>query len=262
MNSPRDLPPAAAGLDFSRLPRHVAIIMDGNGRWAKRRGYLRVRGHLTGVESVRVVVRLARKLGIEYLTLYAFSDENWQRPTTEIRALMNILSRFVRRELAELKQNQIMIKAIGDLARLPENVQRELAQAEAASREGAQMTLSLALSYGGRNEILRAAQSLAEDVQSGRLRPEDITPESLASRLYTAGTPDPDLLIRTSGEYRLSNFLLWQTAYTELYFTDTLWPDFREEELVKALLEFQNRDRRFGLTQEQVEAQVSRSARG
>ena len=262
MNYPSDLPPANASLDLSRLPRHVAIIMDGNGRWAKRRGYLRVRGHLTGVESVRVVVRLARKLGIEYLTLYAFSDENWQRPTTEIRALMNILSRFVRRELPELRENQIVLRAIGDLARLPENIQRELIRAEEASREGARMTLSLALSYGGRNEILRAAQSLAEDLRAGRLQPQDITPESFASHLYTAGMPDPDLLIRTSGEYRLSNFLLWQTAYTELYFTDTLWPDFREEEFIKALLEYQHRYRRFGLTQEQVEARVSRTARG
>jgi len=262
MNYPSDLPQANASLDLSRLPRHVAIIMDGNGRWAKRRGYLRVRGHLTGVESVRVVVRLARKLGIEYLTLYAFSDENWQRPTTEIRALMNILSRFVRRELPELRENQIVLRAIGDLARLPENIQRELIRAEEASREGARMTLSLALSYGGRNEILRAAQSLAEDLRAGRLQPQDITPESFASHLYTAGMPDPDLLIRTSGEYRLSNFLLWQTAYTELYFTDTLWPDFREEEFIKALLEYQHRERRFGLTQEQVEARVSRTARG
>ena len=262
MNYPSDLPQANASLDLSRLPRHVAIIMDGNGRWAKRRGYLRVRGHLTGVESVRVVVRLARKLGIEYLTLYAFSDENWQRPTTEIRALMNILSRFVRRELPELRENQIVLRAIGDLARLPENIQRELIQAEEASREGARMTLSLALSYGGRNEILRAAQSLAEDLRAGRLQPQDITPESFASHLYTAGMPDPDLLIRTSGEYRLSNFLLWQTAYTELYFTDTLWPDFREEEFIKALLEYQHRYRRFGLTQEQVEARVSSTARG
>jgi len=246
MNYPSDLPQANASLDLSRLPRHVAIIMDGNGRWAKRRGYLRVRGHLTGVESVRVVVRLARKLGIEYLTLYAFSDENWQRPTTEIRALMNILSRFVRRELPELRENQIVLRAIGDLARLPENIQRELIQAEEASREGARMTLSLALSYGGRNEILRAAQSLAEDLRAGRLQPQDITPESFASHLYTAGMPDPDLLIRTSGEYRLSNFLLWQTAYTELYFTDTLWPDFRGSELLEAIEAFQKRERRFG----------------
>jgi undecaprenyl diphosphate synthase len=262
MSAARDLPPAAANLDPSRLPRHVAIIMDGNGRWAKRRGYLRVRGHLTGVESVRVVVRLARQLGIEYLTLYAFSDENWQRPTTEIRALMNILFRFVRKELAELRHNQIVLRAIGDLQRLPEGVQRELARAEEATREGARMTLSLALSYGGRREILQAAVALAADLQAGRLGLEAITPESFAARLYTAGMPDPDLLIRTSGEYRLSNFLPWQTAYTELYFTDTLWPDFREEEFIKALLEYQQRDRRFGLTQEQIEAQVSKTARG
>jgi undecaprenyl diphosphate synthase len=261
MSSAEDLPQAAANLDLSRLPRHVAIIMDGNGRWAKHRGLLRVRGHLTGVESVRVVVRLARRLGIEYLTLYTFSEENWQRPSTEIRALMNILLRFVHQELAELRQNQIVLRAIGDLQRLPENVQRELAQAEEATREGARMTLSLALSYGGRSEIVRAAQSLAEDLLAGRLRPDDIDQESLSSRLYTTGIPDPDLLIRTSGEYRLSNFLLWQTAYTELYFTDTLWPDFREEDFIKALQEFQHRDRRFGLTQEQVEAKVSNTAR-
>ena len=261
MSFANDLPQAAANLDLSRLPRHVAIIMDGNGRWAKRRGLLRVRGHLVGVESVRVIVRLARRLGLEYLTLYAFSDENWQRPTTEIRALMNILLRFVRKELAELRENQILLRAIGDLQRLPENVQRELARAEEASREGARMTLSLALSYGGRNEIVQAAQSLAQDLQAGRLRPEDISPENFSSRLYTAGMPDPDLLIRTSGEYRLSNFLLWQTAYTELYFTDTLWPDFREDEFIKAMQEYQQRDRRFGRTQEQVEALVSNTTR-
>jgi undecaprenyl diphosphate synthase len=261
MSFAKDLPQAAANLDLSRLPRHVAIIMDGNGRWAKRRGLLRVRGHLVGVESVRVIVRLARRLGIEYLTLYAFSDENWQRPTTEIQALMNILLRFVRKELAELKQNQIVLRAIGDLQRLPENLQRELVRAEEATREGAHMTLSLALSYGGRNEIVQAAQSLAQDIQAGRLRPEDIKSESFSSRLYTAGMPDPDFLIRTSGEYRLSNFLLWQTAYTELYYTGTLWPDFREEEFIKALQEYQHRDRRFGLTQEQVEALVSNTTR-
>jgi undecaprenyl diphosphate synthase len=261
MSSAEDLPQAAANLDLSRLPRHVAIIMDGNGRWAKHRGLLRVRGHLTGVESVRVVVRLARRLGIEYLTLYTFSEENWQRPSTEIRALMNILLRFMRKELAELKQNQILLRAIGDLQRLPENVQRELVWAEEATREGARMTLSLALSYGGRSEIVHAAQSLAQDLLAGKLRPEEITPESFSSRLYTAGMPDPDLLIRTSGEYRLSNFLLWQTAYTELYFTDTLWPDFREDEFIKALQEYQHRDRRFGLTQEQVEALIPDTTR-
>jgi undecaprenyl diphosphate synthase len=256
-----DLPQAAANLDLSRLPRHVAIIMDGNGRWAKQRGFLRVRGHLEGVESVRVIVRLARRLGVKYLTLYAFSDENWQRPTTEIRALMNILVRFIRRELPELMENQVLLRAIGDLQRLPENAQRELARAEETSRQGARMTLSLALSYGGRNEIVQAAQSLARDIAAGKIRPEDLNPESFSARLYTADMPDPDLLIRTSGEYRLSNFLLWQTAYTELYFTDTLWPDFREEEFIKALQEYQHRDRRFGRTQEQVEARVSNTTR-
>ena len=263
MDPQSNLPQAAAGLDLSRLPRHVAVIMDGNGRWAKRRGLRRVRGHAAGAESVRVVVRLARRLGLKYLTLYAFSEENWQRPGLEIRALMSLLSRYLRQELPELHQNNIVLRAIGDLRRLPESIQRELARVEELTREGARMTLSLALSYGGRSEIVRAAQSLAQDLAAGRLQPQDITPESFASRLYTAGMPDPDLLIRTSGEYRLSNFLLWQTAYTELYFTETLWPDFREEEFVKALLEYQRRDRRFGLTQEQVEALVPRStARG
>ncbi len=257
----KDLPQAAAHLDLHRLPRHVAVIMDGNGRWAKRRGLHRVRGHTTGVESVRVVVRLARRLGIEYLTLYTFSEENWQRPSTEIKAIMSLLLRYLRRELAEMQENQIALRALGDISRLPENVRRELARTEAATREGARMTLLLALSYGSRSEIVQAARSLAADVQAGRLRPEDIDPENFTGRLFTTGIPDPDLLIRTSGEYRLSNFLLWQTAYTELYFTDTLWPDFREEEFIKALLEYQQRDRRFGLTQEQVEGLASNPAR-
>jgi undecaprenyl diphosphate synthase len=261
MSPANDLPQAAASLDLSRLPRHVAIIMDGNGRWAKRRGLRRVRGHAAGVEAVRVVVRLARRLGLEYLTLYTFSEENWQRPSLEIRALMSLLLRYLRQELPDLRENNILLRAIGDLQRLPENVQRELVQVEEATREGARMTLSLALSYGGRSEIVHAAQSLAQDLLAGKLRPEEITPESLSSRLYTAGIPDPDLLIRTSGEYRLSNFLLWQTAYTELYFTDTLWPDFREDEFIKVLQEYQHRDRRFGLTQEQVEALIPDTTR-
>jgi undecaprenyl diphosphate synthase len=261
MSPANDLPQAAANLDLSRLPRHVAIIMDGNGRWAKGRGLRRVRGHAAGAEAVRVVVRLARRLGLEYLTLYAFSEENWQRPSLEIRALMNLLLRYLRQELPELQENNIALQAIGDLQRLPENVQRELARTAEATREGARMTLTLALSYGGRNEIVRAAQTLAQDLLAGRLRLEDINPASFASRLYTADIPDPDLLIRTSGEYRLSNFLLWQTAYTELYFTDTLWPDFREDKFIKALLEYQQRDRRFGRTQEQVEALVANPTR-
>jgi undecaprenyl diphosphate synthase len=261
MSPANDLPQAAANLDHRRLPRHVAIIMDGNGRWAKRLGLRRIRGHVEGAESVRVVLRLARRLGIEYLTLYTFSEENWQRPPLEIRALMSLLLRYLRQELKEMRQNQIHLRTIGDLKRLPENVRQELIRAEEATREGARMTLVLALSYGGRSEIVRAARSLAEDLAAGRLRPEDINQESLARRLYTDDIPDPDLLIRTSGEYRLSNFLLWQTAYTELYFTDTLWPDFRQEEFIKALLEYQQRDRRFGLTQEQVEAMDPHTAR-
>ncbi len=261
MTTVKDLPQAAALLDHRRLPRHVAIIMDGNGRWAKRRGLRRVKGHITGAESVRVVVRLARRLGIEYLTLYTFSEENWQRPASEIRALMSLLLRYLRQELPEMQENQIALRALGDLKKLPENVFRELRRTEEATREGARMTLCLALSYGGRSEIVQAARSLAAEVQAGRLKPEDIDPETFAGRLFTAGIPDPDLLIRTSGEYRLSNFLLWQSAYTELYFTETLWPDFREEEFIKALLEYQNRDRRFGLTQEQIESLASGSAR-
>jgi undecaprenyl diphosphate synthase len=173
---------------------------------------------------------------------------------------MNLLTRYLRQELAEMQENNIALRALGDIQRLPENVQRELARTEEATREGARMTLSLALSYGGRQEIVRAARALAKDLQAGRVRPEDITLESFASRLFTVGIPDPDLLIRTSGEFRLSNFLLWQSAYTELYFTDTLWPDFREEEFVQALLEFQRRDRRFGLTQEQVKGLTPHSA--
>jgi undecaprenyl diphosphate synthase len=211
--------------------------------------------------QARVIVRLARRLGLEYLTLYTFSEENWQRPTIEIRALMNLLRRFLRQELKEMRDNNIALRAIGDLRRLPENVQRELARTEEATREGARMTLLLALSYGSRSEIVLAAQSLAEDLMAGRLRPAEIDLECFASRLQTVGIPDPDLLIRTSGEYRLSNFLLWQSAYTELYFTDTLWPDFREDEFIKALLEYQQRDRRFGLTQEQVQGLASNTAR-
>ncbi len=260
MSAIGDLPQSAAQLDYHRLPRHVAVIMDGNGRWAKRQGLRRVRGHMAGAESVRVVVRTARRVGIEYLTLYTFSEENWQRPTAEVRALMNLLTRYLRQELAEMQENNIALRAIGDLKRLPENVQRELAKTEEATREGARMTLSLALSYGGRQEIVQAAQALAEDLKAGRVRPEDINLENFAGRLFTVGIPDPDLLIRTSGEFRLSNFLLWQSAYTELYFTDTLWPDFREEEFIQALLEFQRRDRRFGLTQEQVEDPSSHTA--
>jgi len=237
------------------LAQHVAIIMDGNGRWAQRRGLPRIRGHVAGVESVRVIVRLARKLGISYLTLFAFSEENWQRPPREIRVLMALLRRFLQRELSEMQDNQIALKAIGNLLQLPEAVQRDLAATIAATATGAKMTLTLALSYGGRSEIVQVAQALAREVQAGRLQPEQIDVALFARCLYTADLPDPDLLIRTSGEYRLSNFLLWQSAYTELYVTDTLWPDFREDDFLAALEAYRQRNRRFGLTQEQIEAQ-------
>jgi undecaprenyl diphosphate synthase len=244
-------------LDPARLPRHVAIIMDGNGRWAKQRGYPRVRGHAAGVETARIIIRQARRLGIRFLTLYAFSEENWQRPPLEVRVLMALLRRYLRYELQEMQENQIAFNAIGNLSRLPPEVRTELLRTMEATRTGHGMVLTLALSYGGRNEIVAAAQQLAREVQKGSLEPDAITPERFSQALYTAALPDPDLLIRTSGEYRLSNFLLWQMAYAELYFTDTLWPDFREEEFLKALWDYQRRDRRFGLTQEQVESRAS-----
>jgi undecaprenyl diphosphate synthase len=248
-------------LDRAGLPRHVAIIMDGNGRWAQRRGLLRIRGHVAGVESVRTVTRLARKLGLPYLTLFAFSEENWQRPNMEIRALMALLRRYLHRELSEMQENQIALKAIGDLERLPREVREDLDRTMAATSPGAQMVLTLALSYGSRTEIVQAVQALAREVLAGRLRPQDIDAALFSRYLYTAGLPDPDLLIRTSGEHRLSNFLLWQSAYTELYLTETLWPDFREEDFLKALQAYQQRDRRFGLTQEQIAAQEASNSR-
>jgi undecaprenyl diphosphate synthase len=241
-------------LDPGKLPRHVAIIMDGNGRWAQRQGLLRVRGHVVGAESVRVVTRLARRLGISYLTLFAFSEENWQRPSMEIRVLMALLRRYLHRELPEMQENRIALRTIGNLSQLPEAVQRDLEHTVAATAAEAQMVLTLALSYGGRSEIVGAVKALARDILAGTLQPEDIDAALFARYLYTAGMPDPDLIIRTSGEYRLSNFLLWQSAYTELYVTDTLWPDFREEDFLKALEVYQHRERRFGLTQEQIEA--------
>jgi undecaprenyl diphosphate synthase len=255
------LPDSFYPLDRANLPRHVAVIMDGNGRWAQRRGLLRIRGHVAGVESVRVVTRLARKLGIQYLTLFAFSEENWQRPNLEIRVLMALLRRYLSRELPEMQENQIALKAIGDLSRLPLEVQQDLAQTIAATAPGAQMVLTLALSYGGRSEIVQAIQALARDLLAGRLRPEDLDAALFSRYLYTADLPDPDLLIRTSGENRLSNFLLWQTAYTEFYLTETLWPDFREEDFLKALTAYQQRERRFGLTQEQIEAETASEPR-
>jgi undecaprenyl diphosphate synthase len=224
----------------------VAIIMDGNGRWAKQRQLSRVKGHEKGAEAVRTTVRTCRELGIPFLTLYAFSTENWQRPKTEVNALMGLLRRFLEAELRELLKNGIRLHVIGRRERLPGNVQKALAAAVEETRQNSALQLNLALSYGGRDEITRAARSLADEVQAGRLRPVDITEELLSARLDTAGIPDPDLLIRTGGDMRVSNFLLWQLAYTEIFVTPTLWPDFTPELFQQILNDFQSRERRFG----------------
>lgn len=236
----------AAGVDLQRLPRHVAIIMDGNGRWARQMKRPRIEGHRAGIKSVREIVRTCRQLEIPYLTLYAFSAENWKRPGTEINALMVLLCNFLKREVRELQENAIRLKAIGRLSDLPNPVQRALQQAREASISGERMQLSLALSYGGRLEIIDAVRRIVREVGEKRLNEEEITPELFSRYLHTGDTPDPDLLIRTSGEMRISNFLLWQIAYSEIWITPVLWPDFRREHLFESLRDFQNRQRRFG----------------
>ena len=228
------------------VPRHVAIIMDGNGRWAKQHGLPRIKGHEQGAESVRAAVRACRKVGIKYLTLYAFSVENWVRPKPEIEALMNLLKRFLRGEEHELHENKVRLRVIGRVSDLQESVRRELARVMQATEQYKEGNLILALSYGGRTEIAHAAQEIARKVQSGGLDVDKIDEQVVAAHLYAPEIPDPDLLIRTSGEMRISNFLLWQLSYAELYFTDVLWPDFREEHLVKAVEEYGRRHRRFG----------------
>ena len=230
------------------LPKHVAIIMDGNGRWAKKKSLNRVRGHEEGTESVRVVVRTTRELGIKWLTLYAFSEENWKRSKYEIDALMVILKRFLKSELSEMMDNGIRFQAIGNIDKLPEDVRDLLDETIEKTSRNSEMILTLALSYGGRQEISRSVRKIAEKVRANDLDLEDITEDLISSFLYTGEMPDPDLLIRTSGEYRVSNFLLWQIAYAEIYITPTLWPDFRKEEYLLAIEEFQKRDRRFGTT--------------
>jgi undecaprenyl diphosphate synthase len=224
----------------------VAIIMDGNGRWAEQRLLSRIKGHEKGAGAVRTAVRTCRELGIRFLTLYAFSTENWQRPKTEVNALMGLLRRFLEAELRDLVKNGIRLHVIGRRERLPEDVQRALAAAVNDTRQNSTLQLNLALSYGGRDEITRAAQALAAEVQAGRMQPTDITEERLSARLDTAGIPDPDLLIRTGGDMRVSNFLLWQLAYTEIFVTPTLWPDFSREQFQQILNDFQSRERRFG----------------
>jgi undecaprenyl diphosphate synthase len=252
---------AVAALVPSPLPRHVAIIMDGNGRWAQRRGLSRIEGHKRGKESVRAVVETSRRLGIEYLSLFAFSTQNWDRPRREVEALMGLLRRFLRSELRDMMKNGIRLRAIGDIQRLPPALQRELQDTVTTTAQNHHMTVVLAVSYGGREEIVNAARALAQAVHEGRVQPDAIDERLFGTYLDTAGMPDPDLLIRTSGELRLSNFFLWQSAYTELYVTNTLWPDFREAEFLEALAHYRQRDRRFGRVTTQVERERLRAAR-
>lgn len=235
-----------------RLPRHVAIIMDGNGRWALARSLPRIEGHKEGMESVRSAVKTCSQLGVNYLTLYAFSMENWRRPGLEVSFLMRLLETYLKRELDELHANNVRITMIGKMNALPKYVQRVLRSAIEKTSVNEGLTLTLALSYGARFDITRAVQMIALDVRRGQVSPEDITEELIGSYLHTNGTPDPDLMIRTSGELRLSNFLLWEIAYAEIYVTDTLWPDFRRIELIQALTDYVCRERRFGKTSQQI----------
>ena len=235
------------------MPHHIAIIMDGNGRWAKSRSLSRVKGHEAGAESVRVIVRTCRKIGIKILTLYAFSTENWQRPQYEVQALMRLLKNFLRSECREMLDNNIRLNAIGQIWRLPKDVQHVLKETMDATCHNTGMLLNLALSYGGRDEIVEGVQKVTEDIQKKKIQPADLTPRLFSEYLYTKGMPDPDLLIRTSGEMRISNFFLWQIAYAEIYITDILWPDFREEALLEAISDYQRRERRFGMTGAQRE---------
>ncbi|MFH0810700.1 MAG: isoprenyl transferase [Pseudomonadota bacterium] len=240
-----------------KLPRHVAIIMDGNGRWARGKGLSRLAGHRQGMDSVRAVVEACREWGIGYLTLFAFSEENWGRPRPEVTALMALLRIYLRSEIRLMKDQGIRLRALGNITRLPKAAQRLLREAMDETAGGQGMVLSLALSYGGRDEIIRAARRLAAECLAGRLRPEDIDQADLARGLDTADMPDPDLLIRTSGERRVSDFMLWQMAYSEIYITDTYWPDFRKPQLAAALEDYSRRERRFGLTGEQVRGETS-----
>jgi undecaprenyl diphosphate synthase len=239
-------------LALSQLPRHVAIIMDGNGRWAKQRLRRRIFGHEEGANSVREIARCCRELGIPYLTLYSFSKENWQRPEAEVTGLWRLLKRFLNSELQELEEKEIRICHFGDTADIPPDVLADLQHAVQSTARYDKLVLNLALNYGGRQEIVRAATLFSQEVLQGKRLPEDLTPELFSSYMFSAGVVDPDFIIRTGGEYRLSNFLLWQLAYAEIYVTDTLWPDFREAEFLAALKDYVRRERRFGKTSEQI----------
>lgn len=241
-------------IDTERLPRHVAIIMDGNGRWAKQRGKARTFGHQNGVRSVRETTEAAAELGISYLTLYTFSTENWKRPKMETDALMTLLLQTIHKETKTLNKNNVRLQTIGDTESLPSRTRKQLEKAIESTSGNDRMTLVLALSYSSRWELVNAMKKMGRDIESNALEAKNIDQDCLGNYLETAGMPDPELLIRTSGEFRISNFLLWQIAYAELYFTDKLWPDFRKEDLYEALIDFQSRERRFGQISEQIKA--------
>ncbi len=248
------MPESIKQIDKSRLPAHVAIIMDGNGRWARKRGGLRIFGHQSAIKAVRDTVEGAAEIGLRYLTLYVFSTENWNRPKEEVWALMELLVDTIHKELPTLIKNDISLRSIGNKEFLPEKCRNTLEKAIAATSGNKQMTLTLALSYGSRNDITDAVKSIATQVASGEIKPSEITEKLLAQNLSTHDMPDPELLIRTSGEYRISNFLLWEIAYSEIYITPVLWPDFRREDLFAAISDYQGRERRFGMTSEQIGA--------
>ena len=239
-------------IDKDKLPKHVAIIMDGNGRWAKQQGKLRVFGHRKGVKAVREAIEGAAEIGVEFLTLYAFSTENWNRPKYEVDALMSLLLSSLKDELRTLQDNNIKLKVIGDISKLPQKNQKELQQVIDKTKDNDRMTLVLALSYGSKVEIIDAVKSISEKVKNGELEVSEINEETISENLYTSEMPDVDLLIRTSGETRISNFLLWQIAYAELFFLEKLWPDFDRTDLFNTILDYQNRERRFGKTSEQI----------
>ena len=239
-------------IDFNRLPKHVAVIMDGNGRWAKKKGALRIFGHRNAVQAVRDITEGCGELGIKFLTLYAFSTENWSRPKEEIDSLMELLVSTLKQEIKTLMENQVKLKTIGDISHLPRECQDNLLWAIDQTKENTGLNLIMALSYSGRWEITKAVQAIARDIESGKIKSEAINERFLENYLQTSGIPDPELLIRTSGEMRVSNFLLWQIAYTELFITPTLWPDFRKEHLYEAIWSYQQRERRFGKTSEQL----------
>ncbi|TDE31957.1 isoprenyl transferase [Flavobacterium ranwuense] len=239
-------------INKNNLPKHLAIIMDGNGRWAKQQGLLRALGHESGTKSVKAIIEASAKLGIEFLTLYAFSTENWNRPKLEVETLMKVLINSLKKELVTLQKNNIKLNAIGNLEKLPKSAQKELLDVIDKTKDNTQMTLTLALSYGSREEIVSAVRNICNKVKNNIISIDTIDDSIINEHLYTQNLPDVDLLIRTSGEHRISNFLLWQIAYSELYFTDILWPDFKEQDLYEAIISYQKRERRFGKTSEQI----------